>query len=1415
MKNIFLKHIVLFLLWLLPLPLPGNNQPLIFRHLTIEDGLSQSAVQAIYQDRMGFVWIGTKDGLNKYDGYRFTIYQHDPFDSTTISNNYITRIFEDSRGYLWVGTREGGLNCLNRDTEHFQRFLHDPKNPRSLSSNRITTITEDGSGALWIGTRNGLNRLAATEITRAKPAFRVFRNEPQNPNSLSHSAVEALLIDRSDQLWIGTADGLNRLNLKNQYLPSPSFLRYYSQTRTPGGLMDDHVYSLYQSSGGDFWVGTSSGLNRLSTATNTFTGFPHHFHSYRKGWGEVWDIEETADGELWLATPDELMIFDPRNGGYRSYRNDPLNSASLNSNFLTCVMRDRSGVLWLGTNGYGLNLHDPKAKRFHTFRRPKDFPSRISGFSVRAMLEDRRGNLWISADVLYRWNRTTGKLKSFETDSKHPADFGNTGVWSMLQDDEGFIWTASFEGVYRYNPRTGNYRFFKKANDPQQGLREKVALNVFSDRDGYIWIGTENYFSRYNAATDRFRHYRYRRKPATREPSLSDVCQDVKGIFWLATDDGLVRFDPLTEKFRYFRNDPTNPHSLSHNVVLSLLDDPREPERVLWVGTAGGGLNRFRMDIEQFESFSVKDGLPNTVVYGVLSDKTDNLWLSTNKGLSRFDPSTGKFRNFDVNDGLQSNEFNTTAFYQSPSGEMFFGGIHGLNYFNPEQIIDNPYIPPVAITELRIFNRPVLHGGKNGILKEVISRSKELNLTYRQNIFSFQFAALDYSAPSRNQYAYKMDGFNEEWIPANETRTATFTNLPPGDYRFRVKAANNDGIWNEEGASLAIHVTPPPWRTWWAYAFYAIALLGVLLGVRSYELNRLRLKNILKVEQLEGDKLRELDQIKSRFFANISHEFRTPLTLILGQIDRVLSNLQDQSERRRLEVALGNSRRLLRLINQLLDLSRLEAGSLALKAEKHNLVPFLKNLIFSFESLAEQKRISLQCHCSQQVVNVFYEPEKLEKVFLNLLSNALKFTPEGERVKIAVAVSSNSNSPLPLPTGSATSAPAAKFVEIIVKDSGSGIPPDKLPHIFDRFYQGGNSNTWEWESSGIGLTLAKELVELHGGKISVESEPGKGSTFAVRLPIWQPQADKPPVKKDSNKQKNGEISPNRLSPVKDDLRQKENFSTSPLKVGTGGMIPAAPPAKPKKNAPILLIVEDHPDMRTYISDQLTDIYRVLEAGDGEEGLTIALERIPDLIISDVMMPKMDGNRLCTLLKQDEKTSHIPIIMLTAKAEMEDKIEGLESGVDDYLLKPFSSRELVTRVGNLIELRRKLREQFRELTVVKPAEVTAVPIEQAFLEKVLSAAETHLGEDQFDVGALAAAVSMSVSQLNRKLRALVDQPAGQLLRSLRLQRAANLLKQKAATVAEICYQVGFSDQANFSRAFKKQFGVAPGLYKRDG
>lgn len=1376
----FFKRLLVAILTILFFIINIHPQEIHFKHLTIDDGLSQNFVSCILQDQKGFMWFGTKDGLNRYDGYSFVIYQNNPFDTTTISENFITSLFEDSRGYIWVGTLNGGLNCFQRETESFVRFNFKSNDQENNNPNEIKSIAEDSQGNIWFATRgDGLFRLSIKKGNPRQSSYKQFFSTTDITAGLNSNIINCLLIDSKDNLWLGTEIGLSHYDFM-----TGKFKHFNIQTKNqkaPESPYQKSISSIYESKNGDLWLGTLSGLVKFDRRTAGYKLFPHHYEVHRYGWGRIVQIIEDFTGKLWLATPGELMRFDPNFGSYDYFLNDEDNPKSVSFSSISSLFTDNTGIVWVGTAGMGISLYDSKAERFSTLLKKKDAASRITGFSVRSILEENSDIVWVSTAVLYRWNRKTGELKSYETSSDRLDDFGNTGVWSMIKSADGKIWTATTEGLYRYDPLTDKAKQYKFNSSNNLGLPQKEVYAVFEDREKIIWIATENYFSKLiDIDNGIFQNYRYQSSLPDNEQVKPVISQDGNGIFWLGTKNGLIRFDSKNKSFYTFKNDPKNSKSLSNDFIKSICVDPYESENILWIGTAGGGINRFDVDKNFFTHFSESDGLPNNVVYGILPDSEGNLWLSTNKGLSNFNPREKTFRNFDVIDGLQSNEFNTGAYYRSKSGELFFGGIKGLNYFYPENIKDNQHLPQIALTHLKLGDNYVSIKNNKSILQKTFSETDTLVLSYSDDVVTFEFAAMDYSAPEKNQHAYKLENFNSDWIYSGSLRSATYTHLPPGEYVFRVKGSNNDGVWNEKGIALTLIITPPWWNTWWAYILYGLLFVSGLYVIRRYELNRLRLKNQLKLEKVEIDTLRNLDNLKSHFFANISHEFRTPLTLILGQVESVMSSNIETKEKGKLQVANRNARRLLSLINQLLDLSKLEAGSMTLNAEQHNIVSFLKSLFYSFESLAETQKITLKFEADLEKIPVLFDPDKMEKVFYNIVSNAFKFTPVEGEIKVSIKIIEPS------------------LVEIRIKDSGIGIPADRLSQIFNRFYQVDSSSTREHEGTGIGLALTKELVELHKGKINVNSKEGEWTEFIITFPLGNLKIENETT---SELLMNNFISDNFWG----DVETSETELLSATDISS---------SKSKLQHEIVLIVEDNSDVRSYIREQLEADYRVIEVCNGEEGITKAQNEIPDIIITDVMMPKMDGYQFSTKIRSDEKTSHIPIIMLTAKAGLDDRINGLETGVDDYLTKPFSAKELKVRVKNLINLRKQLRKRFSTSTIIKPTQVTSVSVDQEFLQKVLKAIEINFEDELFGVEKLAEHVNMSVSQLSRKLNALVDQPPGQLIRSLRLQRAADLLKQNAGTVAEICYKVGFNDQAYFSRAFKKQFGSSPTDFKKD-
>jgi signal transduction histidine kinase/ligand-binding sensor domain-containing protein/CheY-like chemotaxis protein len=1372
-----MKRLQLLLLTTAVLPLPAWGQTMevapTFRHLTIADGLSQNAVAAVVQDQRGFMWFGTKDGLNRYDGHSFVIFRHDPLDPASISDSDITALFEDREGRLWAGTRNGGLNRFDRDREEFRRY------DIGLEVS-VSAIAQDTAGDLWIGTDGaGLLRLPRGEVDRADAKWERFIHNAADPASLGDDRVHAVLVDRQRTLWVGTRAGLDRHDPGSR-----GFTRYTSEPGSPVQLIDASIFALLEDDDGRLWMGSTPGISVLDVGR---TGIRHHYHRYRTfryGWGEAIDMLRDRAGSFWISTHSELMRFDPRTGAFEYLRPDPLDLTGINSTLPTALYQDRSGVIWVGTNGYGINVHDPKGARFRSFRRPATRAYRQSGFSVYMLFEDSNGTLWIDAGLLYRWDRRTGEFVSFETTSDRPDDFGNTRVFSLLEYPRGFLWGGTDRGLYHYEIATGRSRHYRYDPADPDGLPETQVMAVFRDRDGTLWTVTENYLAKLvDPAGGRFVSYLYNERPTTGAWTFPSLVQTGDGQLWFGTLQGLVRFDPRGETFRHYRNDPGDPTSLGHDAVRALLRDPLQPDRILWVGTGGGGLNRLDIEGGTFSRYTTAQGLPNNVVYGVLPDDAGQLWLSTNLGLARFDPGTGEVRSFDVADGLQSNEFNSGAAFRSASGELFFGGIYGFNHFRPEDIRDNPHRPPVVITGLRRLNRREAVGDTGSILERSIVETTSLRVPARDNVLIFEFAALDYTAPAKNRYAYRMLGFNDTWIDAGVTRTATYTNLPPGSFTFQVRGSNNDGVWNEAGTSLDLRILPPWWRSPWAYALYFLLSAGLLLGARRYEMNRIRLRHRADQEHAHAERLRELDYARSRFFANVSHEFRTPLTLTLGPLDDLQAGFHGPlapAMAEQVDLARRNAGRVLELIDQLLEVARLEVGSTPLRAQRVELGSFVAQLGEAFRPLAERRSVALSLEMPRQPLTVYADPAHLERILANLLSNAFKFTRSGGAVRLTLQEGSGA-------------------ARVTVRDDGPGITAVDLPHIFDRFYRGKEAAGRHQPGTGIGLALAWELVALHGGTLGVESEEGVGSTFTVSLPLGRDHLAPEQVVDDE--------------PLEDWVPRLALPSTTVAESPAGEAAGSAPDGIPE-DVTTVLVVEDNVELRAFIRMHLQGRFRVVEAADGLQGLELARRVLPDLVLSDVMMPGLDGFALCRALKEDPETDFIPVILLTARAAMEDRLSGLRESADAYLTKPFQVEELTTQIDNLIALRRRLRERFagKVVRMMHPAPVEVASSDAKLLEQVRGVIETHLAEEDFSVEALARLVAHSRGHLHRRLKEINGESPSDLLRRMRLERAAHLLEAGAGSVSEIAYGVGFKSVAHFSNRFQDHFGVRPSAYR---
>mgnify|MGYP005666451557 CR=1 FL=1 len=1347
----------LFLL-VIPVLLPGQQAKV--DRITIEDGLSQGMIFKILQDQQGFLWIATKDGLNRFDGYDFVYYSHDPSDTTSLSGHIVNTIFEDSRGWLWVGTDNNGLNLFDRKTGKFYRLISQRDQQNTLQSNNILTITEDLQGNLIVGSSIGIDRITIPrEVSKKHPDYpKIINNFIIQPIPISfhgkpyETKVNSFLPRADGSLLIATENGI--------FIKPPA-----SDVAIPwldGSFTCESnqrfcgVHNIIEDNKGNILFGQNSYIKKIEEGILKKFPLPSSLKSY------AIRLAKGVDGKIYGASSGLFRLREntsPENAIDIIFQQEGLSN-------IPSIFVDQNGVLWLGTNGYGIIKYNPSAAAFNHLSAKQ---------SLRQIYVDQSNRIWVWIDLkLLILDPQTNQLKE-------PEGFPDIVVecrW-MLQDKKGNYWfhyPIEEEGVrlIYYNPETGiskQYPYHRKAYP---------LSNLVEDSKGNIWLGCESAeIFKFNPASEQFTYYNFSKiiGPDQAGAIATVLYADSSDVMWIGTQFGLLRLNEKESpgnQFQLFQHETDNPLSLSENYILSILENPQNDGQ-MWIGTMGGGLNLFQEEQGTFTSITTQDGLPNNIIYGILPDEKGNLWLSTNRGLSKFNPQRKTFDNFTSFDGLQSNEFNTGSYTKAPDGRLIFGGVNGFNIFHPSDL-ETPENPPkIVFTELMINSAPV-DFQKSPILKTPIEMTRELCLKYDQNLLHFKFAALDLTVSNRNQYRYQMVGVDPNWVEARYNREVTYANLAPGNYTFKVWGANRSLHWSETPAEIHIKILPPWWRTPVAYISYAILLLSLSLGIYRFQLNRIRLKNQLDLEHQEAERLAELNHMKSNFFSNITHEFRTPLTLILEPARHLLEQLKSNDHRKYASLIRSNARRMLHLVNQLLDLSKIESGQMPLHWHQGNVIQTARDVFQNFVPLADKQSIKLFWEAPDQDRKFAFDKGKLEQIISNLLSNALKFTPKGGHILFKIDFS---------PTNQQA---AASILHLMVKDSGIGIAADQQEKVFERFYQieqdPANKSIKETTGTGIGLSLVKELVNLMQGSIRLQSQPDIGTTFYIDLPLRE----------------SGKIS-NSEAPLVLSMTDQEELTTSSSK--------SENPLLNSLDTPIVLIVEDNPDLRDFIQSMLKDKFKILTAADGAEGLRQATNMIPDLIISDVMMPIMDGYTLCDHLKNQEQTAHIPIILLTAKSSFEHKLKGLKTGADAYLTKPFNTEELTTRIENLIAIRKKLQEKFSSQKG-NPQKDISFPnvLDNEFLRKLTEAIDQHIDDESLSIEILASKVQMSRSQLHRKLKALINQSATEFLRNYRLDKAMELLQHQRGNVTEVAMMVGFSSQPYFSTRFKERFGFSP-------
>lgn len=1331
MKNYYInnQHIKTFflVLSLLGCHLSYAQNQISFRQLSVKDGLSQNSAISIAQDSIGYLWIATQDGLNKYDGRQFEQFPFTFEDVTRPGHSDLGKVYVNLEGEVWILPIDRIPYRLNTSTQTFEPI-------KGVSDVSILFQSQDLT--MWFGTHEkGLYRL----IKGSEIAEKISSEEDLE-------TIYALSDNLDGYLTIASNNRLFVLDLETARINKTSTTLLSGEAITQNFSAIDYDKDKRQ------WVGTfGDGLYYKNASDSFYQRISNLVPNERLPLDlNILDLHMDSKNRLWIATyGDGLYMVDFQEERINHFDIEQYNPKAIHYNDILCIYEDYTGTLWFGTDGGGISYYDEYLEKFNSMTNYQT-PENISTDVVRAIAVDKQNGIWIgtSGKGLTLYDPSANSWQSFRNDEGSQNTVASNRVMSLQLDIDNDLWIGTQgEGL---NLRDAKGKFTHYTNETAIRLSANTIWDIFVDDQDETWLASRNQglikFNKEKGETKKFIH--------KAEDSTSITANNIRVIeqaagnnLWLGTEEeGIVFFNKKDETFTSYKFQE-NKNSLSNNNIKSLYFDLNE---VLWIGTNGGGLNAFDTNTKLFYNYTTSDGLPNDVIYAILPDEDDNLWLSSNRGITKFNhqnswddaPVISNYTNYD---GLAT-EFNTGAYHADDNGNIYFGGLDGFYWFKPENLKENQILPKTTITGFDVAN-------------EAYPMQKDLHLNHDQNTLAFTFSSLQYSLPEKNQYQYKLENYDLDWVNAGNTNFARYSYLEPGTYEFQVKSSNYDGVWNEKTAVFPFKINPPWYLTRWAKILYALLFIAGVYSIYSYFKWKWSMQLNLRRKEDETQKLQELSALKSKLYTDISHEFRTPLTLIAGPIDSKLdeSGLSN-SDINNFSMIRRNTNRMLSLVDQLLDLAKVDDGKLKLKMTQGNLGLFLRTIAASFEYAAQASNIKLTM--SIEPMNpVQYDEDVIEKITTNLFSNAMKYCPENGTCHFTAELNENN-------------------ISITFENTASDISSIKFDKIFTRFYQKDEHSS----GAGVGLSLVHELVKLYGGTITAQPISKKSILFAVQLPTNQKDVILEPNQKTLS------------TPIKEHLAT-DKLDNDPI----------------NEELPIILVVEDNTDVRSFITTELSKEYRVYEAVNGEQGIEIALEHVPDIILSDVRMPICDGITLCNTLKKDERTSHIPIILLTAHIGEENELEGLKSGADDFITKPFKLRVLKTRVNNLIENRRTLRKRYSQELVLQAKDIAITPTDEVFLNKLQKILDDKLSNSEFDAQSFCLEIGMSRMQLHRKLLAFTGLSTTAFIRSQRLKQAIHILKTSDASINEVAYTVGFNTPSYFIKCFRETYKKTPSEY----
>ena len=1324
----------------------------------LNEGISQLSVMDIYQDSKGYLWFATKNGLNRFNGKEYVIYRREDGNEHSLSGNSIASVTEDQEGYLWVGTNNG-LNRIDLNTDRIKRYN---SGVDGLTQSSITKVYSDAAGYLWVGTWGGLYR-----FNREEDRFERILLD----NGLEEISVSALFEDSAGRYWIGTRD-------KGVYLcdNQMNIISHFTRESKNMPLNNNNITSIYEDTQKQIWIGSKYGVNKINLRENEVLSFTSENSKLSNN--TVRCLVEWQ-GKLLVGTFDGIFALDPESGqivkvaGY----DDINHSLSHYSIYAFCV--DHDHTLWVGTFAGGINYLNKFTNRF-VLHRPEDELNIRTGI-YGAITYESPSNLWIATEGygLLNYNYQTNTSHYYLIDPSAHFAF-NTNIIKSVFYEDGYVWCGTTKGeIYKFNIRTKTFSLYHKYPV------EYSIYSIIRDRKGYLWVGgASTEFGLTCFVNDRLvTTFTNNVDEPFYLSNVRCVLEEEDGVLLLgSTADGLLRFDTNKKQLTKYSNEATvESYRIPNNYISAIV---RTKSGEIWVSTYGGGIFQFDKTEHVKRVMTARDGLLDNNICSLVESSDRKLWMSTVNGLIMFDPVGGEVRNYHRHNGIDIREFTLHSGIALPDGNLCFAGSNGFVTFQVAAMDKNENIPSMVLEQLSVNNQPIEVGDESGVLDKVLDSMDTIRLLYNENNFSITYQALNYIYSTQNQYAYKLEGYDTNWNYVGGRNSAFYTNLSPGKYVFHVQGSNNDGVWNEQGRSLTIIVQPPLWRTWYAYLFYIIALAVISYVILHYVNIKRNLEAGLKLKQLEKQKQEEFHEAKIRLFTNFSHELRTPLMLIITPFEELVKRVDIPAELHdKLSIIYKNAQKLLLLVNQLMDLHKNQAGSLDLKVSEGDVCEYIKEIYYAFNQIALTNEVKFSLNCTPKTINAWFDKSLLEKVVFNLLSNAFKYTPSGESVTMEVSETSWSGLDAKQTDGLYKDE-NADYLILRVKDSGKGIEEGEVDKIFTPFYQIPETSGINLSGTGIGLSLVYTIVQLHRGVIYVDNTERSGACFVVILPISR-------------------------SAFSED--QIENIEFDKIsEVTNTDDISASLPAPEKVEGPKykILLVEDDKDVRSYLKKSLEAEYTVIEAADGVRAYEKVVQDFPDLVLSDIMMPKRDGLELCTLIKNDIRVGHIPVILMTARSMVVHIKEGFQAGADDYIVKPFNMDVLQTRIRSLLASREQLKKLYGKRFSPEVMGIEVKSADERFSQKLFDVIEQNISNDKLDVELLCMEIGISRANLYRKLKSITELSPMELIRNKRLEMAAKLLKESEMNVSEIALHLGFNSHSYFSNSFKAFYGCTP-------